>query len=139
MRLQTSPCKALAGTSAAGALLSMTLLASGCAGSGSATESESNRIAAQEPSSTAMSNRHQPPPTTDAAPARTRRLDSIAVLGHSGATGTMSDPGDPSRDAHENSWATGDNPEVESIYLRLREDHPDLKGHNFNAAVNGTT
>lgn len=69
----------------------------------------------------------------------TARLDSMAVLGHSGATGTMSDPADPSADAHENSWATGDNPLVKSVYLRLLADHPALKGHNYNQAVNGTT
>ncbi|MCW2781463.1 MAG: family lipase [Marmoricola sp.] len=68
----------------------------------------------------------------------TRDLDSIAVIGHSGATGTLSDPLDPSRDARENSWATGDNTEVDSVYLRLLEDHPALKGHNYNEAVNGT-
>lgn len=71
-------------------------------------------------------------------PSSTKALDSIAVLGHSGATGTQSDPRDPARDARENSWATGENPEVESIYLRLLADHPALKGHNYNAAANGT-
>jgi hypothetical protein len=78
-------------------------------------------------------------PTTSAAPVgtSTRRLDSIAVLGHSGATGTLSDPDDPLRDAHENSWATGSNPEVQSIYLRLLADHPAMKGHNYNHAING--
>ncbi|MCW2762069.1 MAG: family lipase [Marmoricola sp.] len=65
-------------------------------------------------------------------------LDSMAVIGHSNATGTMSDPSNVGRDAHENSWATGENPEVDSVYLRLLRDHPALKGHNYNAAVNGT-
>lgn len=68
----------------------------------------------------------------------TPELDSIAVLGHSGATGTLSDPDDVGRDAHENSWATGDNPAVNSIYLRLLETHPAMKGHNYNFAVNGS-
>jgi len=76
--------------------------------------------------------------STSPAPSATRRLDSIAVLGHSGATGTLSDPGNPSRDAHENSWATGENPKVQSIYWRLLADHPAMEGHNYNEAVNGT-
>jgi hypothetical protein len=69
----------------------------------------------------------------------TPELDAIAVLGHSGATGTMSDPTNPARDAVENSWATGQNPAVQSIYLRLLETHPALEGHNYNGAVNGST
>ena len=71
-------------------------------------------------------------------PVTTEALDSIAVLGHSGATGTMSDPKDTYRDAHENSWATGDNPAVQSIYYRLLQTHPAMQGHNYNEAVNGT-
>ena len=67
----------------------------------------------------------------------TPELDSIAVLGHSIATGTMSDPGGSTRDAHENSWATGENPKVQSIYTRLLKNHPALEGHNYNAAING--
>jgi hypothetical protein len=71
-------------------------------------------------------------------PASTTALDSIAVIGHSGATGIQSDPAVPSRDAHENSWATGENPDVDSIYAHLLRDHPAMKGHNYNAAANGT-
>ncbi len=71
-------------------------------------------------------------------PVVTEALDSIAVMGHSGATGTMSDPADPSLDAHENSWATGENPAVRSIYFRLAQTHPAMQGHNYNMAVNGT-
>jgi lysophospholipase L1-like esterase len=67
-----------------------------------------------------------------------KSLDAIAVIGHSGATGEMSDPERPDGDAPENSWATGDNPEVDSIYLRLLKDHPALKGHNYNRAVDGS-
>ena len=88
----------------------------------------------QSPSaSTPSSETTQTPP-----PVATRRLDSIAVLGHSGATGTMTDPKDATRDAHENSWATGVNPKVDSIYRRLLAEHPAMRGHNYNLAVNGT-
>ena len=139
MLLTTRECLSRRRTSIAGALLSVAFLASGC--SGSAQGSGEGQPAAQEPSSTVTSTSpaqtatHIPKP----APATTRRLDSVAVLGHSGATGTLSDPRDVRRDARENSWATGDNPQVDSIYLRLLADHPDLEGHNYNAAVNGTT
>ena len=72
-------------------------------------------------------------------PRATPQLDSIAVMGHSGATGTLTDPDDPTRDATENSWATGDNPRVRSIYLRLAETHPAMRGHAYNVAVDGST
>ncbi|GAB3019100.1 hypothetical protein GCM10011376_39500 [Nocardioides flavus (ex Wang et al. 2016)] len=59
------------------------------------------------------------------------------MLGHSGATGVASDPDSPLESVGANSWATGDNPEVDSIYLRLLEDHPALEGHNYNLSANG--
>lgn len=108
-----------------GAAVLITMLLTGCNGGETADQSA-------KPSTPQELSSPTPSPIT------TPRLDSIAVLGHSGATGTMSDPEDPTRDAHENSWATGDNPQVESLYLSLLEDHPALKGHNYNMAVNGT-
>ena len=75
---------------------------------------------------------------TTVEPVATPELDSIAVIGHSGATGTMSDPSDPIHNAYENSWATGENPEVRSIYHRLLQTHPALEGHHYNEAVNGS-
>ena len=59
-------------------------------------------------------------------------LDSMVVMGHSGATGFDSPGGSV------NSWATGTNPEVNSIYLRLLATHPALEGHNNNVAENGS-
>lgn len=64
--------------------------------------------------------------------------DSMVVLGHSGATGYNSDPTSPRRDATENSWATGTNPDVDSIYLRLLATNPAIKDHNFNLAEDGS-
>lgn len=58
----------------------------------------------------------------------------IVVLGHSGATGYNSDPNNRSRDARENSWATGTNPAVDSVYLRLLRKNPDYRDHNYNFA-----
>jgi hypothetical protein len=63
---------------------------------------------------------------------------SMVVLGHSGATGFNSDPAAPRTDATQNSWATGDNPDVESIYTRLLAVNPAARGHNANVAVDGT-
>jgi hypothetical protein len=57
----------------------------------------------------------------DAVGARssTKYPSSIPVLGHSGATGWNSDPERRYSDATQNSWATGTNPAVNSIYLRI--------------------
>ncbi len=67
---------------------------------------------------------------------RTPELDAIGVIGHSGATGANS-KGD-GKDARDNSWATGTNPAVNSVYLRLLADHPALEGHNWNDAESGS-
>src|SRR5215211_1139964 len=64
--------------------------------------------------------------------------DAMVVLGHSGATGESSDPNKPPHyEARENSWATGTNPAVKSVYLRLLAVNPKIKGHNFNLAQGG--
>ena len=63
--------------------------------------------------------------------------NAIAVLGHSGATGEDSDPKQPGVQVRENSWATGTNPAVKSLYLRLLAVNPKIEGHNFNLAQGG--
>ena len=65
--------------------------------------------------------------------------NSIVVLGHSGATGQDSDPARPGMDVPENSWATGSNPKVDSIYLRILAHNPAVKGHAVNLAKDGAT
>jgi hypothetical protein len=69
--------------------------------------------------------------------AAARYPNGIAVLGHSGATGENSDPNRPGVEVRENSWATGTNPAVKSLYLRLLARNPRIKGHNFNLAQGG--
>lgn len=64
---------------------------------------------------------------------------SIAVLGHSGATGEDSDPSQPHVEIRANSWATGTNPAVNSVYLRILAKNPAIKNHNFNLAQGGAT
>lgn len=65
--------------------------------------------------------------------------NSMAVLGHSGATGESSDPRYPGLVLGQNSWATGTNPKVKSIYLRILALNPTIKGHNINLAQGGAT
>jgi hypothetical protein len=65
--------------------------------------------------------------------------NSIAVLGHSGATGEGSDPHRPGAEVRANSWATGTNPEVNSLYLRILAKNSAIKGRNFNFAEAGAT
>jgi hypothetical protein len=64
---------------------------------------------------------------------------SLAVLGHSGATGENSDPRRPGIEVRANSWATGTNPAVKSLYLRLLAKNPRINGHNLNLAQAGAT
>lgn len=61
----------------------------------------------------------------------------IIAIGHSGLTGESSDLSRPGEDARENSWATGTNPKVDSIYMRLVAQRPETKGHVANTAQGG--
>lgn len=59
----------------------------------------------------------------------------IIAIGHSGLTGEGTGTG------HEavlaNSWATGTNPDVDSIYLRMIAGRPETEGHFANTAQGG--
>jgi hypothetical protein len=61
------------------------------------------------------------------------------VLGHSGATGENSDPSRPGKEVRANSWATGTNPAVNSVYLRILAENPKIEGHNVNLAHGSAT
>jgi hypothetical protein len=50
------------------------------------------------------------------------------------ATGHGSDPAHPYRDAPANSWATGVNPLVKSVYSRILAVNPAIEGHDVNLA-----
>ena len=65
--------------------------------------------------------------------------NSIAVLAHSGATGENSDPRRPGVEVRGNSWATGTNPAVNSVYLRILAKNPGIEGHNVNLAHGSAT
>jgi hypothetical protein len=60
--------------------------------------------------------------------------DSIAALGHSLITGEGT--GEES-DWKANSWATGTNPKVNSVYLRLRQVNPAIEGNVYNLGSGG--
>jgi hypothetical protein len=71
------------------------------------------------------------------APPTEQNPAGVVAIGHSGLTGESSDPQRPGEDALENSWATGTNPEVKSIYLRLSAVRPETQGHVTNRAMGG--
>jgi broad specificity phosphatase PhoE len=58
--------------------------------------------------------------------------DAIAVIGGGDAVGYASDPKHPFQEARANSWATGTNPAVRSIYSRLLAANPAIRGRAFN-------
>ena len=59
---------------------------------------------------------------------------SIAVLGTATANGWGAEDGHPFANAPQDSWATGTNPAVRSIYSRLLALSPAIKGHAFTFA-----
>jgi hypothetical protein len=58
----------------------------------------------------------------------------MAVLGHSGVNGEGT-PGNPL----DNSWASGSNPDVQSVYLRILRHEPAIEGNVANLAQTGAT
>jgi len=87
----------------------------------------------------AGSSRETTPVTAQRARAAPGYPSSMAVLGHSNATGEDSDPAQPHVVIRANSWATGTNPAVNSVYLKILARNPSIKGHNFNLAQPGAT
>ena len=59
---------------------------------------------------------------------------SLVVVGDDVAQGYGSDPGHPYRDTPANSWASGTNPAVDSIYSRILSANPAVRGHAVNLA-----
>jgi len=58
--------------------------------------------------------------------------NAVAVIGGADAAGYASDPAHPFQEARANSWATGTNPAVRSIYSRLLAANPAIRGRAFN-------
>jgi hypothetical protein len=63
---------------------------------------------------------------------------SIVALGHSGVTGYDSNPKNRGTDVPANSWITGTNPRVNSLYRRLLARNPKIKAHNVNLGLAGS-
>lgn len=61
--------------------------------------------------------------------------DSIAALGDSITVGFHT--AQIGRDNPENSWSTGTNPAVNSLYQRLLADNPAIAGKNYNYGITG--
>jgi broad specificity phosphatase PhoE len=64
---------------------------------------------------------------------------AIAVIGDDDPTGYASDTTHPFQEARANSYATGTNPAVRSMYSRLLPVNPAIRGHAFNFASHGAT
>lgn len=64
--------------------------------------------------------------------------DSLAVVGHSGATGENTVPYE-NGDTKTNTWASGTNPAVRSVYQRLLVRNPQIAGQVTNAAQGGAS
>jgi lysophospholipase L1-like esterase len=64
---------------------------------------------------------------------------SMDALGGSFTRGFNTDCPDPWIDCPDNSWATGANPAVDSVYLRLLALNPRLRDNNANDAESGST
>ena len=78
-----------------------------------------------------------PAVTAAASPSSIGSPIGIIALGHSALTAENSDPARPGEPALENSWATGTNPDVDSIYQRLVALKPETENQVFNAARGG--
>jgi hypothetical protein len=91
--------------------------------------------APSQPSQSVQPSASQAPSESPLAPSEPVGL---AVIGHSGATGYNSDPQHPFIDVRSNSWATGTNPDVQSIYLRLVAQDAAVEGHATNMAIDGS-
>jgi hypothetical protein len=107
------------------ALLACTLaLASGC--SGGSGDPPVQPVGEASPSSPGTSSAADP-----------EHPQGVVAIGHSALTGLSSDADRPQENAPENSWATGTNPAVDSVYLRLVKERPETEGHVANTAKNG--
>jgi len=60
------------------------------------------------------------------------------ALGASGTRGYNTGCPDAWTDCPESSWATGTDPEVDSVYLRLLAHNPQIENHQGNDAESGT-
>jgi hypothetical protein len=77
------------------------------------------------------------PSSPGTAPADAEHPRGLIAFGHSALTGLSADADRPQENSPESSWATGTNPAVDSVYLRLVKVRPETKGAVANTAQNG--
>jgi hypothetical protein len=70
-------------------------------------------------------------------PAHVGYPSSIASVGDSSSTGYNADSAKPPHDELSNSWSTGDNPVVQSHYLRILAHNPRIKAQVANVGKDG--
>jgi hypothetical protein len=75
--------------------------------------------------------------TTTSATPDADQPRGVVAIGHSSLTGLSADVARPQENSPKDSWATGTNPAVNSIYLRLAKVRPDTDGAVANTAENG--
>jgi hypothetical protein len=109
------------------AAAAMSLLLVGAVGCSSATPSNPVATTPATPATSASS----------ASGPYTGYPDSMAALGHSLITGEGTQPGGNESAWKGNSWATGTNPEVNSVYARLRQVNPAIEGQVHNLGTGG--
>ena len=63
---------------------------------------------------------------------------SLVAIGGGDAVGSGADPAHPYRDTPADSWVTGTNPAVDSIYSRILAANPALHGHAYNFSSDNT-
>jgi hypothetical protein len=120
------------------AIATLTLAASAAALEGCAdSDSEPAATHASTATSAPAATTTQPQAAASARKWTRGYPNSIAVLGHSQSTGENSDPDRPGVEVRENSWATGTNPKVNSLYLRILKRNPAIMGHNTSYSEGG--
>lgn len=108
-------------------------LLAGCAGPGAPVATSAppaSASATTAPATLAPTPTPQPTPTADIA-----HPVGIIAIGHSGLTGEGT--AQTSQANPLASWATGEAPDVNSIYLRLVAVQPETRGHVSNTAAGG--
>lgn len=122
----------------AAVLALVSILSLGCTAEGETPDGRPRTALEPRVPSTPRPWHEDPAPAPDARP-YTGYPDAVAVLGHSGSTGRNSDPAHPGYDARDNSWATGSNPEVDSVYTRVAARNPEADGHALPLSTDGGT
>ena len=121
------------------ALAIATMLIGACASTGTAGTSAptGSSVAASSPSAAVTES-----PAASLTPSASPSVDlthpvGVIAIGHSGLTGEGTGPS--SQAAPANSWATGTEPGIDSVYLRMVDALPETEGHVANTAMGGAT